>query len=459
MKIAYKGNANNFVKTLFTVMFLVCLLALLVSPASAQTGWAVGDKGTLLFTTDGTTWDPQPLKTPTANLNSVFSLDGKTAYAVGDSLNPGKEPGTILYWDGTLNGKKEQIWAAQTEGVEKVNLHEIFFADATNGFVAGDGGVILYTSGDGKWAQKGKGATTQNLNSVYAYKVKDAYRGVAVGAKGAIVYTSDGTNWKAATIEGKPGGDFRSVRRIYNPGTKKYHLSAVGDSGVYSSTDGGANWTKQKKQPGVLTKPMVVRNYPGLNTISVWVGQTGNNDIFQWDGTTWSDTSFKDFGDVYGMFIGDGAVWITGADGKIGRRYNLKWELMRNPKDDKDKLKLNGIRMFPGKKKSQVDQDTATSPDSGISGVNALSTIAHGIPAGNINAANIVISLSGHCQGEALAMTPALSIVSGSGDSKLISFLLPSGLDPGKYFISISDSEDGDANFESSNCAVVDVVQ
>jgi hypothetical protein len=36
---------------------------------------------------------------------------------------------------------------------------------------------------------------------------------------------------------------------------------------------------------------------------------------------------------------------------------------------------------------------------------------------------------------------------------------LPSGLAPGQYFVSISDSEEGDANFESSNCSAVNVAQ
>lgn len=41
----------------------------------------------------------------------------------------------------------------------------------------------------------------------------------------------------------------------------------------------------------------------------------------------------------------------------------------------------------------------------------------------------------------------AVSIASGSPDSKLVSFLLPRGLAPGQYFVSISDPEEGDANF------------
>lgn len=69
------------------------------------------------------------------------------------------------------------------------------------------------------------------------------------------------------------------------------------------------------------------------------------------------------------------------------------------------------------------------------------------------------VDLSADCKGAVSAITSASGVVSGDGASRLVSFLLPSGLEPGQYFISVSDSEDVDANFESSNCAVVNVVQ
>jgi len=109
--------------------------------------------------------------------------------------------------------------------------------------------------------------------------------------------------------------------------------------------------------------------------------------------------------------------------------------------------------------KQQIKLEQSASPDSGIAGVNYVSVSGSDFPDGDINANNVTVVLATECHGTASASTSAVSIVSGSGDSQLVSFLLPAGLDPGQYFISISDSEEGDANFESSNCSEVNVVQ
>lgn len=112
-------------------------------------------------------------------------------------------------------------------------------------------------------------------------------------------------------------------------------------------------------------------------------------------------------------------------------------------------------------KNQKVKLDQSTSAGTGISGVTSVSTTGSGFLNGNINPTNVVVTVAPECRGDAAATITATGVVSGDGDSdsKLISFLLPAGLDPGKYYISISDYADGDANFESSNCSVVDVVQ
>ena len=110
-------------------------------------------------------------------------------------------------------------------------------------------------------------------------------------------------------------------------------------------------------------------------------------------------------------------------------------------------------------KKPGVKLDQSTSPNSGIGGVNYLALSGSGFPDGSISPDNVAVQLSTVCHGPASAITPAASLVSSSGDSRLVSFLLPASLPPGNYFVSISDSADGDANFESSNCSGVTVSQ
>jgi hypothetical protein len=93
-----------------------------------------------------------------------------------------------------------------------------------------------------------------------------------------------------------------------------------------------------------------------------------------------------------------------------------------------------------------------------MGGEDYVSLAASKLPEGNIDPASVRIELATECHGIASTSATAVSIVSGSSGSELISFLLPSGLDRGQYYISISDYAEGDANFESSNCAVVNVV-
>jgi hypothetical protein len=110
-------------------------------------------------------------------------------------------------------------------------------------------------------------------------------------------------------------------------------------------------------------------------------------------------------------------------------------------------------------KKPGVQLDQRTSPEDGAVGVNYLSVSGFGFQEGNINPANVVVQFAATCGETALVTATAVAAVSGSGDSRLVSFLIPAGLPPGKYFVSVSDSADGDAGFESGNCSEVDVSQ
>jgi len=107
--------------------------------------------------------------------------------------------------------------------------------------------------------------------------------------------------------------------------------------------------------------------------------------------------------------------------------------------------------------KPLIELGPAAAPASGASGVTSLS-ISASLANGNINPSNVRVELSTVCLEEALAATTASSVVSGDGDTKFVSFLLPAGLDEGRYYVSISDSNDGAASFESANCLAISVV-
>ena len=153
--------------------------------------------------------------------------------------------------------------------------------------------------------------------------------------------------------------------------------------------------------------------------------------------------------------------WVVGDGGTIGKGTTdqggkTTWKPETNPQDPPQILR--SVSMVPTGQQG-VKLDEFTVPDSGVAAMNSLTLTGSGFPEGNINPANVVVRLATECQGDTSATTSTASVASGYGDSKLMSFLLPSGLAPGKYFVSISDSAESDVNFESSNCSEVTVSQ
>jgi photosystem II stability/assembly factor-like uncharacterized protein len=95
----------------------------------ANLGFAVGDTGVILKTTNGgSSWSTQTSGT-TQNLRAIYFIDSAIGYAVGHN-------GTIL---GTSNGGTS--WSVQPSGTTQ-NLSGLWFSGAT-GFAVGNGGTLL----------------------------------------------------------------------------------------------------------------------------------------------------------------------------------------------------------------------------------------------------------------------------------------------------------------------------
>jgi photosystem II stability/assembly factor-like uncharacterized protein len=484
----------NCVKTVaITMALLGCLIASVAPTASAQTGWAVGNSngtnGTILYTSNGgTEWTSQTDNVPNVDFNSVAAIalkDSTLAWVVGKSSTK-DGPGTILWNQGSGNN-----WIAQ-KNTEPGNLNGVFFADDGHGWAVGDKGRILFSNGTGKagWGKQ-ESNTEQDLYGVFSIKYvyrfkggwKTKYYAWAVGNNGTILYYDGG--WSSAT--GAPVGTKGTFRSVWgwdsDPQSKlaarKIVVYAVGDAGLgvwrYDSSKGGLRgeppaWTKVSTDGGPVSNLKTVQV---LSDQAVWMGQEGDNDVYGFNGKKWINKRDGDFGNVYGLSLTDVThAWIVGNDdndGKITGKiayYNGKgsangWS--PTPQYREGPM-LNSIVMTgTGGPGGLVQLEGASSPDSaGDSeggGMNYVSLTGSGFPEGDITPANVVVNLATECHGSAAATSSAVSVVSASSDSNLISFLLPSGLAPGQYFVSVSDFEEGDASFESSNCSAINIVQ
>jgi hypothetical protein len=115
-----------------------------------------------------------------------------------------------------------------------------------------------------------------------------------------------------------------------------------------------------------------------------------------------------------------------------------------------------------------LNQNTASTPGSGVAGVSFLNITASGFPSGPINPANVTIRLAPTCPvgatgpvaGEADATASSVKPILGSSDR--VNFQVPSALlsgapiTPGTYLAQIVDATDG---FSGGNCSIVNVTR
>jgi photosystem II stability/assembly factor-like uncharacterized protein len=162
-----------------------------------NTGYAVGEMGTILKTSDaGLTWTALSSGT-TNNLYSVHFTDSNTGYAAGDL-------GTII-----KTSNAGLTWSVISSGTTEI-LTSVYFPNATTGFAVGHSATIIKTiDGGTTWTNVTPYGVEGNLASVY---FTDAKRGYAVGGRtilipnGAIVLTllllteDGGTTWGDASM-------------------------------------------------------------------------------------------------------------------------------------------------------------------------------------------------------------------------------------------------------------------
>lgn len=148
---------------------------------NAQSGWAVGDLGTLLSTTNGgSTWDRREIDN-TKDYWEIDMVNADTGYIVGTF-------GTILRTiDGGVN------WDAQTSGTT-LDLSGVDFVSSSRGWAVGNAGVILYTSNAGQnWTMQNSGFD----GSLMGVEFVNADTGWAVGTSGTILRSIDGgSSWQ-----------------------------------------------------------------------------------------------------------------------------------------------------------------------------------------------------------------------------------------------------------------------
>jgi serine/threonine protein kinase len=142
-------------------------------------GWAVGQGGSIIATSDGgKTWSPQHSGT-IAWLYSVYFIDSRNGWAAGAcfSYDCGRDYGVVL---ATKDGGK--TWAYQS--INALDLRSIYFVNSLEGWTVGPAGSIFHTIDGGSLWEQVPPITSEWINSIYFLDIK---HGWACGDNGIIL--------------------------------------------------------------------------------------------------------------------------------------------------------------------------------------------------------------------------------------------------------------------------------
>jgi photosystem II stability/assembly factor-like uncharacterized protein len=193
-----------------------------VSFADSERGWVFGEEGALYATTDGgATW--KRLRVPTRHLLLGASLlDARQGWLVGaGSTLLQTTDGGVTWREGQVvsvpagfssapSPRPTQAQTVQTQAAS-LRLNAVSFADARHGWAVGARGAVLVTSDGGRtWAAQASGTESD----LFDVKFFDAREGWAVGGDGAAIHTADG----GATWRAEPTGTPHALERLFFAG-------------------------------------------------------------------------------------------------------------------------------------------------------------------------------------------------------------------------------------------------
>jgi len=207
------------------VLVIAVVLSAVTPPATGQFyGWAVGDHGTVLHTSNGgDTWISQPAGTVLQRPGVCF-VNASNGWAVGKA-------GAIQH---TSNGGS--TWSSENSGTT-ADLFGVSFVDGHNGWAVGSGGAILHTSNGGStWSSQSSGT----MADLFAVSFVDANNGWTVGSGGTILYTNNGGSaWSSQS-----GGTMADLFGVSFVDTNNGWV--VGSSGaILHTSNGGSTWSPQ----------------------------------------------------------------------------------------------------------------------------------------------------------------------------------------------------------------------
>ncbi|HSR17451.1 MAG TPA: YCF48-related protein, partial [Ignavibacteriaceae bacterium] len=217
----------------------------------------------------------------------------------------------------------QDIWKTTNGGADWFNIdtgeeedfNDIEFIDLTNGFIAGDNGIMLKTSNGGlNWESLTSG-TAEHLFSVCFI---DPNTGWAAGNNGTIIKTTDGgSTWNPQTSGTTENlYDVCFVNSDIGFATYRY------DESILSTTNGGATWNSQDIYDGYYSKVSFISNSEGVMVYYYGILHTSDGGV-NWDpqkiGTINTLNAVSKAGNRW-IVVGDYGTILKSSFGEVGVR-------------------------------------------------------------------------------------------------------------------------------------------
>ncbi|HMR40152.1 MAG TPA: YCF48-related protein [Ignavibacteria bacterium] len=281
-------------------------------------GWAAGDDGVIIHTSDGGYNFEIQNSTISYYINDIFFLNNRLGWVVANEF---LFSGTTILT--TTNGG--QVWTSEVFPDSSKFFTTINFRDSLNGFMGGIQGSLYKTSDGGKsWQPSTVDSSEYSSFLISKITFSSPLNGFACGGyidiAGVIWRTTDGGfNWSADVYSPEPFYDFY----VFD---QNRLISAGGDFeyGVQLSrtSNAGLNW-----------------NYESLNLFGqaysidfrrpeeAWMalGYALNWAVSYDSGNTWTDLPVTDNAEIYSVDFTDSTHgWAVGNNGAILRYEPLK---------------------------------------------------------------------------------------------------------------------------------------
>ncbi|MFA4853693.1 MAG: YCF48-related protein [Bacteroidales bacterium] len=331
VKITYSqwlSQTSNTVSNLNSVCFL-----------NADTGFTVGQSGTILKTTNGgNDWTVLPSLT-TNKLNSICFANSDVGYIVGDS-------GIILK---TITGGND--WLIIQNGTNIYDAYcSVYFINQDTGFIAEsyyEAGYILKTiNGGNSWTSIPCGASLSSVKSLHFY---GSTIGIAVGYSysiGSFILKTIncGDNWELTNLNSP------QLKSVYI--AKDTSIYIVGENNtIKKSTNGGDSWSNQYSSTNVVLNsiyfPASDTGYiAGNNGTILKTTNGGNNWNIQTNGTTNHLQSIYFIDANTGFAVGDSGTILKTTNGGI------------NTNVENDKIRKTDIAIYPNPTNDKIEIET-----------------------------------------------------------------------------------------------------